>query len=240
MTDHESHAASLSLLFQAHPWHGVSPGGEVPGKVTCFIEIVPTDAVKYEVDKPSGHLRIDRPQRFSSICPSLYGFIPQSYCGALIAELAAKNTGKEVKRGDGDPLDICVLTEKPIAHGSILVNAHPIGGMLMLDHGEADDKIIAVLESDLSYGNFKDITDCPLALVERLKHYFLSYKKSPDGPEPVEIAEVYGKERALEVINTSFLDYRNKFGTPLAQLHKLQQAFAAIEQDQVQLQNLSL
>ncbi len=221
MSDNTQAEVPLSLLFQAHPWHGIDPGPEKPHKLMCFIEMVPTDAVKYEVDKPSGHLKIDRVQRFSSICPTLYGFIPQSYCGDEIARLSAKRTGKEVKRGDGDPMDICVLTERPIAHGNILVNARPIGGMLMIDHGEADDKIIAVLESDLSYGKFEDISDCPPALIERLKHYFLSYKKSPDGPEPVEIADVYDVNHALEVIRTSFTDYHNKFGTPAAHLANL-------------------
>ncbi|MBY0550338.1 MAG: inorganic pyrophosphatase [Candidatus Obscuribacterales bacterium] len=227
MSDEKQLGQTLSLLFQAHPWHGIDPGEATPGKLTCFIEIVPTDAVKYEVDKPSGHLKIDRPQRFSSICPTLYGFVPQSYCGDKIAELSARSTGKRVERGDGDPMDICVLTERPIAHGNIIVQAHPIGGMLMIDHGEADDKIIAVLEQDLSYGQFKDITDCPPALIERLKHYFLSYKKSPDGPEPVEIASVYGREHAFNVINTSFEDYRDKFGTPMTHLARLHELLAA-------------
>jgi inorganic pyrophosphatase len=211
----------LSLLFQAHPWHGIDPGPDAPNMVTTFIEIVPTDAVKYEVDKASGHLKLDRPQRFSSICPTLYGFVPQSYCGKKIADLCTRKTGKLVEKGDGDPLDICVLTERPITHGDILVNAIPIGGILMIDRGEADDKIIAVLESDLSYGQFTDITDCPATLIERLKHYFLSYKKSPDGPEPVEIADVYDKQHAFEVIRTSFEDYRDTFGDPKANMNQL-------------------
>ena len=224
MNDDKLLGQTLSLLFQAHPWHGIDPGAAAPDQLTCFIEIVPTDAVKYEVDKATGHLKIDRPQRFSSICPTLYGFVPQSYCGPEIAALSSKKTGQEVDRGDGDPLDICVLTERPIAHGSIIVQARPIGGMLMIDNGEADDKIIAVLESDLSYGQFTDISDCPPAHIERLKHYFLSCKKSPDGPEPVEIAAVYDRAHAFEVIKTSFADYKHKFGTPaahLADLHKL-------------------
>lgn len=219
----------LSLFFQAHPWHGVSPGEGGPAILTCFIEIVPTDAVKYEVDKPSGHLKIDRPQRFSSICPTLYGFIPRSYCGPLIAKIAADRTGKTIHGGDGDPLDICVLTERPIAHSNILVNARPIGGMLMIDGAEADDKIIAVLENDLSYGKFDSIDDCPPALVERLKHYFLSYKKFPDGPEPVEIAEVYDRDHAFEVIQTSFADYKQKFGNPAGQIEELQRALAGLK-----------
>ena len=78
--------------LQAHPWHGVSPGAEAPEVVTAYIEIVPTDTVKYELDKETGILRLDRPQRFSSQCPTLYGFIPQTYCGALVAKRCAERT----------------------------------------------------------------------------------------------------------------------------------------------------
>src|SRR5688572_6939041 len=131
---------TFSLLFQAHPWHGVSPGKQAPELVKTFIEIVPSDTVKYELDKPSGHLKVDRPQRFSSLCPSLYGFIPQSYCGTEIANLCMSKTGKTGIKGDGDPLDICVLSERGIPNGNILLNAIPIGGLLMIDNNEADDK----------------------------------------------------------------------------------------------------
>ncbi|MBZ0187599.1 MAG: inorganic diphosphatase, partial [Candidatus Obscuribacterales bacterium] len=71
----------LSTLFKSHPWHGVSPGSDAPELVRAYIEIVPTGAVKLELDKATGHLHVDRPQRFSSMCPMLYGFIPQTYCG---------------------------------------------------------------------------------------------------------------------------------------------------------------
>ena len=137
----------LAKLFQAHPWHGVAPGPDAPEIVNAYLEIVPTDAVKYELDKLSGHLRVDRPQRFSSMCPSPYGFIPQTYCGPSVAALCQSCTGREGIRGDGDPLDICVLTERPAAHGDFIVRAVPIGGLRMIDGDEADDKIIAVLEA---------------------------------------------------------------------------------------------
>jgi inorganic pyrophosphatase len=102
----------LKIMFQAHPWHGVAPGAEAPRTVNAYIEIVPTDAVKYELDKLSGHLHVDRPQRFSSMCPSLYGLIPQTYCGEEVAKLCAERTEACDIKGDGDPMDICVLTEK--------------------------------------------------------------------------------------------------------------------------------
>ena len=147
----------LAKLFKAHPWHGVIPGADTPAVVNAYIEIVPTDAVKYELDKPSGHLRVDRPQRFSSMCPTPYGFIPQTFCGVSVAGLCESRTGREGIRGDGDPLDICVLTERPAAHGDFIVRALPIGGLRLIDGHEADDKIIAVLESDVSYGHIRDI-----------------------------------------------------------------------------------
>lgn len=200
-------------LFQAHPWHGVFPGEHAPESVNAYIEIVPTDAVKYELDKQSGHLRVDRPQRFSSMCPTLYGFVPQTFCGPEVAALCAERTGSSGIEGDGDPMDICVLTEKTFAHGNVFLQARPIGGLRMIDGRQADDKIVAILVADLAYGEIEDISDCPKALVDRLQHYFLSYKQLPgDAPRRVEIADVYGRAEALDVLNRSFRDYASKFG----------------------------
>jgi inorganic pyrophosphatase len=200
------------LLFQAHPWHGVSPGEKAPELVSAYIEIVPTDVVKYELDKASGHLKVDRPQRFSSMCPTLYGFIPQTLCGPLVAELTAERIGQRDIEGDGDPMDICVLSEKSFAHGSFFLNAKPIGGLRMIDGQQADDKIVAVLEADLAYGSVNSIGDLPSALVDRLKHYFLSYKQFPgEAPRKVSIDDVYDREEALEVIRKSLDDYQNLF-----------------------------
>ena len=133
---------------KAHPWHGVSPGSSLPKEVVAFIEISSTDTVKYEIDKPSGYLRIDRPQKYSNVVPALYGFIPRTYCGTQIAALCMEATGIGNIKGDGDPLDILVLTEKVIPRGDILVDAIPIGGLRLLDKDEADDKIIAVLKEE--------------------------------------------------------------------------------------------
>ena len=200
-------------LFQAHPWHGVAPGVQAPELISAYIEIVPTDAVKYELDKASGHLKVDRPQRFSSMCPTLYGFIPQTYCGREVAALCAESTQREGIEGDGDPMDICVLSEKTFAHGSFFLTARPIGGLRMIDGQQADDKIVAVLQSDLAYGRIESIRDVPEGLVDRLKHYFLSYKHFPgDAPKKVEITDVYDREEALDVIRRSLRDYRNNFG----------------------------
>lgn len=200
-------------LFQAHPWHGVTPGPRTPELVNAYIEIVPTDPVKYELDKWSGHLRVDRPQRFSSMCPTLYGFIPQTYCDRKVAELCELRTGRTGIEGDKDPMDICVLSEKTFVHGSFFLHARPIGGLRMIDRQQADDKIIAVLESDLAYGWITEIGDVPPGLVERLKHYFLSYKQLPsDDPKKVEIVDVYDRHEALDVITRSLRDYEDEFG----------------------------
>jgi inorganic pyrophosphatase len=201
--------------FQAHPWHGISPGENSPEIVTSYIEIVPTDTVKYELDKESGILRLDRPHRFSSQCPTLYGFIPQTFCGELVAKRCAERTGIKDIKGDGDPLDICVLTEKVIPSGALLVHAIPVGGFRMVDGNEADDKIIAVLESDLVYGALQYVAQLPTALVERLKHYFLTYKQIPSGAKrAVEIVEMYDQHEAHEIIYRSMRDYQRLYGQP--------------------------
>lgn len=198
---------------KAHPWHGIDPGNDAPSEVKAFIEMVPTDTVKYEVDKDSGYLIIDRPQKFSNIMPALYGFIPKTYCAERVAEACMAGTGLESIVGDKDPIDICVLTEKEVPRGDILVNAIPIGGFRMIDGGEADDKILAVLKNDWMYGHYQDISDLPVAVVNRLKHYFLTYKGIPgEGHSHVDIPQVYGKEEAQRVIMASREDYRKHFG----------------------------
>jgi inorganic pyrophosphatase len=203
----------LGILFKSHPWHGVQLGPEAPELVWAYIEIVPTDTVKYELDKITGHLKVDRPQRYSNICPSLYGLIPQTYCSDRIGTLCAQKTGRPNIHGDGDPLDICVLTEKDLSHGDIMLKARPIGGFRMIDGTEADDKIIAVLEGDAAYGQLRDISECPPALIERLKHYFLTYKEAPGSTDRrCEIAAVYDVHEAHEVIQCAATDYRNQFG----------------------------
>jgi inorganic pyrophosphatase len=193
-----------------HPWHGISIGKEAPEIVVAYIEMVPNDTVKYEIDKESGYRKVDRPQKFSNIPPALYGFIPQTYCGEEISKYAATKSNKPVKKGDGDPLDICVLSERNITSGDIIMEVIPIGGLRMIDKDEADDKIIAVLKQDAVYGHWKDIMDCPKELLDRLKHYFLTYKMLPgqSTPNQVEIAAVYGREEALEVIIKSVQDYK--------------------------------
>jgi inorganic pyrophosphatase len=201
----------MGLRYKSHPWHGVAIGNEAPAKVTAFIEVVPTDTVKYEIDKDSGYLLLDRPQKYSNVIPALYGFIPQTFCGDQVGLYCMEKTGKTDIRGDGDPIDICVLTEKDITHGDILVHALPIGGFRMLDGSEADDKIIAVLDNDVVYEGYRDVHDLPSFVVERLKHYFLTYKDMPGKDKDTEITHTYGVEEAYEVIRRSMIDYQNRF-----------------------------
>lgn len=200
---------------RAHPWHGVSIGERAPSVVTAYIEIVPTDTVKYEIDKLSGYLRVDRPQKYSNVCPALYGFVPQTFCGERVAARCAEQTGRPGIVGDGDPMDICVLSEKQISHGDILLQAIPIGGFRMVDDNQADDKIIAVMEDDAVYGSQTDLEQIPVSAIERLRHYFLTYKDAPGvAKREVEIAQVYGRAEAHEVIRRSQADYRARFGAP--------------------------
>ena len=200
----------ISTSHKAHPWHGISLGDSVPDEVRAFIEIVPTDTVKYEVDKESGYLSLDRPQKFSNIVPSLYGFLPRTYCGPKMAELTNKALARFDVDGDGDPLDICVLTEKDVTHGDVIVRARPIGGLRLLDHNQADDKIIAVLKDDAVYGGMTDIEQVPTQIIRRLIHYFTTYKDIPgENTIRMRFVSIYGPDVAKDVIRRSMEDYND-------------------------------
>ena len=202
----------IGLRYKSHPWHGVSIGDKAPDLVTAFIEIIPTDTVKYEIDKLSGYLKIDRPQKFSNVIPALYGFIPQTYCKDSTADYCMAKTGRTDIKGDDDPLDICVLSSHEVSHGDIIVKAVPIGGFRLIDNQEADDKIIAVLHQDDVFGDFSDVGQLPQAVINRLMHYFLTYKQLPAETHRCEITHTYGREEALEVIRISQADYHTAFG----------------------------
>lgn len=176
-----------------------------------WIEIVPTDGVKYEIDKHSGYLMVDRPQRFSSFCPTLYGFVPRTYCGDRVAAYTLAGS-PPVSQGDGDPLDICVLTDRPISRGEILLDARPIGGLRMVERGEADDKILAVLLGDPTYGEIVDVSQLPRPIIDRLRHYFLTYKALPgDAPNPITVDPVYDAMEARGILAAARADYAHAF-----------------------------
>lgn len=202
-----SQSSKNYFRWRPHPWHGLETGPEPPSLVNAYIEITPFDLVKYEVDKATGYLRIDRPQRTSSTPPTLYGFIPRTYCGSRVGALAPG-----AARGDGDPMDICVISERQVERAEIILTARVIGGLQMIDQGQADDKIVAVLQKDPVWGEIEDISALPSALIERLRHYFLTYKMVPGIEMDVRINEIYHREHALKVIQASIEDYQESFG----------------------------
>jgi inorganic pyrophosphatase len=193
--------------WRPHPWHGLEVGPNPPQLVHAYIEITPFDLVKYEIDKETGYLRVDRPQRTSSQPPTLYGFIPRTFCGRRVGALCPG-----VEHGDGDPLDICVVSERQITRTEVILPARVVGGLQTIDGGEADDKIIAVLENDNIWGQVTDISDLPEILVERLRHYFMTYKLVPGKPSQFSIEKVYGREEAFAVIGAAIEDYTEEYG----------------------------
>ncbi len=196
----------------AHPWHSIRPRETADGPVLAFIEIVPKSPLKFELDKSSGWLRVDRVQPFSSRPPAMYGLIPQTYCGVSVASRCMETTTHTEIVGDGDPMDIVVLSQDAPTQGGILVHARVIGGLRVVDNREADDKIIAVLEGDPIYGGFRRIGEVPAAILQRLIHYFTTYKQAPDhSPRKISIEQVYDHDEAEKVIALSFADYARKF-----------------------------
>ena len=193
--------------FRPHPWHGLSVGPNPPGTVYAYIELTTFDSVKYEIDKETGYLRVDRPQRSTAQPPILYGFIPRTYCGNRVGAINDKST-----KGDGDPLDICVISERPINRTEIILNARVVGGLQMIDKGNADDKIIAVLENDNIWAETQDIAELPHIMIERMRHYFSTYKWVPGNDSPVTVSEPYDHKHAQRVIQASIEDYEEMFG----------------------------
>lgn len=194
--------------WRPHPWHGLEAGPNPPAIVYAYIEITPFDMVKYELDKVTGYIHVDRPQRSSSHPPSLYGFIPRTFCGERLRILSPKTV-----KGDGDPLDICVISERPINRSEVILRSKVVGGLQMVDNDEADDKIIAVLANDNFWGNAEDISDLPYILIERLRHYFSTYKLIPGKDIKVSIEEIYGQDHAHKVVAAALEDYKDKFGS---------------------------
>jgi inorganic pyrophosphatase len=197
--------------FRPHPWHGINPGERFPDVVTAYVELTPTDGVKYEIDKISGYLKVDRPQRFSNFCPTLYGFVPRTYCGEQVAAHKIPEA-PFVDRGDKDPLDICILTDRHVSRGEILLEARPVGGLRMVEGGEADDKIIGVLMGDPTYGDVTDISEIARGIIDRLRHYFLTYKTIPgESAATITVDPVYNAMEARAVLIAARADYAAQF-----------------------------
>lgn len=174
-------------IYPSNPWHKVKVGDRTPEVVNGIIEIPQNTRAKYELDKESGLLMMDRVLYSAMYYPANYGFIPQTYCD------------------DGDPLDIVVLSQIDIVPMCI-VSAKVIGVMRMLDGGEADDKIIAVAENDMSVNHMNDISELPEHFCKELKNFFEDYKKLEN--KTVEVEEFQDAATAKQIILQSMEDYK--------------------------------
>lgn len=204
MSDH-------SFAWRPHPWHGLEVGPDPPRRVNVYVEITPFDVIKYEIDKSTGYLRVDRPQRTSSLPPTLYGFVPRTFCGPRVAALSDHGTV-----GDADPLDICVISERPIGRSEVLLEARVVGGLRMLDRGEVDDKIVSVLVNDAFWHHVEDLSELPKPMIQRLHHYFSTYKKVPGEELDTEIEATYGAAAAHRAVEAAMADYQERFPEAVA------------------------
>jgi inorganic pyrophosphatase len=178
------------MLTVLHPWHGVSYGDKAPAIVNAIIEIPQGSRAKYEIDKPSGLLKLDRVIYSSFYYPVNYGFIPQTY------------------GGDKDPLDILVITSLSVQPLTI-VEAKIIGVMQMTDSGDADDKIIAVCNTDPSVNHYTDMSQLPKHFFDELRHFFEQYKKLEN--KTVVVDEFLDKEKALDIVREAMDFYKETF-----------------------------
>lgn len=195
------------MKWRPHPWHGLAAGPQAPSVVTVFVEITPFDHIKYEVDKFSGYLKVDRPQYSSARPPTVYGFIPQTLSGPNVGALM-----QGAASGDGDPMDICVVSSHPITQSQIILIARVIGGIPMLDAHTADDKIIGVLVGDGAWGEVAEVSELPASIIEQLVHYFSTYKRVHRPDTAVSVGTVYGRVHAERVVSAALSDYTQTYG----------------------------
>lgn len=195
--------------WRPHPWHGLDVGANSPNVVNVYLEITPFDSMKYEVDKITGYLRIDRPQVGSSLPPCSYGFIPRTYSGDRVA--AISKTGKP---GDEDPIDVFLFSEPPISRAEIVVAARILGGICMLDEGQVDDKLIGVLENDPVWSDAQEVTDLPEGMIARIRHYLSTYKLTSETESRVRLKEAYGAAHARQIVEAGMADYVERYGPP--------------------------
>jgi inorganic pyrophosphatase len=178
------------MITVSHPWHGVPYGDNAPRTVNAIIEIPQGSRAKYEIDKDSGLLKLDRVIYSSFYYPSNYGFIPQTY------------------GYDKDPLDILVLTSLPV-QALCIMQAKVIGVMQMVDSGDADDKIIAVAANDPSVNHMNNIEELPRHFFDELRHFFQEYKKLEN--KVVVVEELADKATALKIVQDAIDHYKEKF-----------------------------
>jgi len=174
-------------IRKSNPWHAVEIGSNAPDIVNGIIEIPKHTRAKYELDKESGLLKLDRVLYSSVYYPANYGFIPQTYCD------------------DHDPLDILILSQITIVPMCI-VSAKVLGVMRMMDGGEHDDKIIAVAENDMSVNHYKDISELPDHFINEMRNFFEDYKKLEH--KTVVVKEFQNAELAKNIVLQSIIDYQ--------------------------------
>lgn len=182
--------SGASRGFASHPWHDLDIGKNAPQVLNAVIEIPRGSKVKYELDKATGLLLVDRVLYSSVVYPHNYGFIPRTYCP------------------DNDPLDILVLMQEPVVPFSFL-RAKPIGVMRMIDQGEQDDKIIAVHADDPEYRGYTDISELPQHRLAEIKRFFEDYKKNEN--KLVVVDEFLGQVDAMRIIRESMESYEENF-----------------------------
>lgn len=178
------------MLTVKHPWHGIGPGEGAPRIVNAVIEIPQGSRAKYEIDKDTGLLKLDRVIYSSFYYPSNYGFIPQTY------------------GDDKDPLDILVITSMPV-QALCLMEAKVIGVMQMIDSGDADDKIIAVASNDPSVNHYNNIEELQKHFFDEMRHFFEEYKKLEN--KTVVVEEFGDKVKALKIVENGIRLYKETF-----------------------------
>jgi inorganic pyrophosphatase len=178
------------MITVSHPWHGLSPGDGAPRLVNAVIEIPQGSRAKYEIDKETGLLKLDRVIYSSFYYPCNYGFIPQTY------------------GDDKDPLDILVITTLPV-QALCLMEAKVVGVMQMVDSGDADDKIIAVAAKDPGVNHYNNIEELPKHFFDELRHFFEEYKKLEN--KTVVVEEFGDKATALKIIDEAIQFYKDNF-----------------------------
>lgn len=174
-----------------HPWHDISPGDNTPDEVTAFIEVPKNSMIKYELDKESGFIKLDRVLYSAVHYPGDYGFIPQT-----LSE-------------DGDPTDILIISNFPVVPG-IIMKARPVGVLEMIDENERDEKIIAVPVDDPRFDKRKDINDFSEHVILEIKHFFETYKELQG--KKVEIRSIKGVWDAREEVKKGIKLYKETFG----------------------------
>lgn len=190
-----------SRMLQAHPWHGIDPMLS-EDSLWMYVENTPLAKMKYEIDVASGILKVDHSHETSALPPEAYGFIPRTLCGSKVAQLRSR------LRGDRAPLDVFLLSDRPIEVPGVLAEVRIIGGIPQTDEGSVDDKLVAVLIRDAVFGRMQDIAEVPVQTLDRICHYLR--EESVLGGSG--IGDPYGRERAQAVLQAARNDYDTKFG----------------------------